>query len=35
MKVERRITAFPSKSVLSLGFGLIVVRGFKKEAPSL
>jgi hypothetical protein len=35
MKVERSITAFPSKSLLSLGFDLIVVRGIKNEASSL
>ena len=35
MKVERSITAFPSKSLLSLGFDLIAVRGIKNETSSL
>jgi hypothetical protein len=35
MKVERSITAFPSRSLLCLSIGLVVVRGTKKEASSL
>jgi len=34
-KAERSITAFPSKSLLSLAFGRFMVRGLKKAASSL